>query len=252
LAEKQRLIEECNSESQRLVALIASLGEGVTAVETNVQQNNAMIREINFPELLEKVKKLRDETEGRVVELAGKMKKKVGQGELAALEATMVDRLDKFLLENERSKAEKQETKQALLFLERKVPLPPRRSTTSRMWSSIVRPTRTRTPCSVSRSGSAPHALKTSENTKARWGSTVRGPSSPASSSTPRRLADSATSTTSTRRPTGRVSTPKNSPSSVSVRRSTTARRTRPPRSRPPLAGRPSSTTTGRRRRGNP
>ena len=40
-------------------------------------------------------------------DLALKMKKKVGTNELIALEQTMVDKLDKFLAENEKSKAEK-------------------------------------------------------------------------------------------------------------------------------------------------
>jgi hypothetical protein len=36
------------------------------------------------------------------------MKKKVSQNELLALEKSMIEKLDKFLAENERSKAEKQ------------------------------------------------------------------------------------------------------------------------------------------------
>lgn len=128
LADKQRLIEECSREQQRLAALIGSLAASVAAAELTVQQSSAMIREIDFPEQLEKVRRVREETEGRVGELAAKLRRKVGQGELLALESTLVERLDKFLGE-ERGRAEKAETKQALLFLERRVLLPPRRST---------------------------------------------------------------------------------------------------------------------------
>jgi hypothetical protein len=35
----------------------------------------------------------------------------------------MIEKLDKFLADNEKSKAEKQETKEALVFLEKKVHL---------------------------------------------------------------------------------------------------------------------------------
>jgi hypothetical protein len=85
LASKQRLIDECNQEMQRQTAFIDGVRDSVAAVDLNVKQSNAMIGEINFPELLEKLKKLKDETEGKVGEIAVKMKKKVGHGELLAL-----------------------------------------------------------------------------------------------------------------------------------------------------------------------
>jgi hypothetical protein len=54
-------------------------------------------------------------------ELILKMKKKVGSNELIALEQTMIEKLDKFLSDNEKNKAEKEETRDALVFLEKRV-----------------------------------------------------------------------------------------------------------------------------------
>lgn len=64
-----------------------------------------MIKEINFTELLEKMKKFREETDSKVQELASKMKKKVSQSELLTLEKAMIEKLDKFFNENGHSKA---------------------------------------------------------------------------------------------------------------------------------------------------
>ena len=57
----------------------------------------------------------------KMSDLIIKMKKKVGKEQLSELEQTMVEKLDKFLSENERNKAEKQETKDVLIFLEKRV-----------------------------------------------------------------------------------------------------------------------------------
>ena len=93
---------------QRLSAIIEGIKQSVITVEQNVQQNNAMIKQINFTQLLQKLKKFRDDTETKVSELAVKMKKKVSQGELLALESTIIGKLDKFFADNERNKAGKQ------------------------------------------------------------------------------------------------------------------------------------------------
>ena len=50
-----------------------------------------------------------------------KIKKKVGVNDLLALEKSMVDKLDKFFSDAEINKAEKVETKDALIFLEKKI-----------------------------------------------------------------------------------------------------------------------------------
>jgi hypothetical protein len=64
---------------------IAKMNTCVLNVEENVKENNAMIKEINFTEFLDKIKKFKDETESRVTELSAKLKKKVSQGELLNL-----------------------------------------------------------------------------------------------------------------------------------------------------------------------
>ena len=82
-----------------------------------MEENTKLIKEINFPELLEKNKKFREEMDQKMIDLSLKMKKKVGSNELVAFEQTMVEKLDKFLGDSEKSKAEKNETKEALIFL---------------------------------------------------------------------------------------------------------------------------------------
>jgi hypothetical protein len=82
-----------------------------------VKENTKMIKEINFAEMMEKNRKFKEETEQKTNDLILKMKKKVGTNELLAFEQTMIEKLDKFLSENEKTKAEKDETKEALLFL---------------------------------------------------------------------------------------------------------------------------------------
>lgn len=121
LAMKDALIDQCNQEISRLRDQIGKMNQTVLKVEQSMRENSAMIKEINFTELLDKIKKFKEETEGRVTQLAAKIKKKVSQNEMLNLEKSMIEKLDKFLAENQRSKAEKQETKEALMFLQRKV-----------------------------------------------------------------------------------------------------------------------------------
>ena len=65
------------------------------------------MKEINFTEILERLKKQKEEVEQKVAEFATKIKKKVGANELHAFEKAMVDKLDKFFNEFEIQKAEK-------------------------------------------------------------------------------------------------------------------------------------------------
>jgi hypothetical protein len=76
-----------------------------------MKQNNQLIGDMNFTEIIEQIKKFKEEITSRVNELAGKLKKKVSLSELLALEKTMIEKLDKFLTDNERNKADKKETK---------------------------------------------------------------------------------------------------------------------------------------------
>ena len=59
-----------------------------------------MIKEINFAEMIDKIKKFKDDLDHRMHDLTIKMKKKVGTTELAALEQSIVEKLDKFLSDN--------------------------------------------------------------------------------------------------------------------------------------------------------
>ena len=56
-----------------------------------------MMKEINFVDIMEKLKKFQDDTSAKVGQLTSKMKKKVNQNELLAMEKIMIDKLDKFL-----------------------------------------------------------------------------------------------------------------------------------------------------------
>ena len=80
-----------------------------------------MIKEIDFAGLLERIMKFKEETENKVTELTTKIKKKVSKAEILEFEKSMIEKLDRFFSENERNKAEKMETKDALIFLEKKV-----------------------------------------------------------------------------------------------------------------------------------
>ena len=111
------------------------LNTTIGAVNKNTEDicvNSGMIKEINFPEMLEKIRKFREDMDHKMSDLVIKMKKKVGTQQLHELEQTMVEKLDKFLSENEKNKAEKQETKDVLVFLENRVRIRSHRSTPSK------------------------------------------------------------------------------------------------------------------------
>lgn len=67
--------------------------------------------------MMEKNKKFKEDADQKINDLIVKMKKKVGSNQLLAFEQTMIEKLDKFFSQNQKSKAEKEQTKQALLFL---------------------------------------------------------------------------------------------------------------------------------------
>lgn len=56
---------------------------------------------------MNKNKAFKDDMDHKMNDLIIKMKKKVGTHDLQALEQTMIEKLDKFLSDNEKSKAEK-------------------------------------------------------------------------------------------------------------------------------------------------
>lgn len=80
-----------------------------------------MIREMNFSELMDKIKKIKEETDNKVGELSIKLKKKCGLSDLTELENNMIEKLDKFLAINQKDKASTNQTKDALIYLEKRV-----------------------------------------------------------------------------------------------------------------------------------
>ena len=80
-----------------------------------------MMKEINFNDMQQKLRKYKEDTETKLNEMVIKLKKKVGGGELADLEKRMVEQLDKFLFAGEKAKADREETKEALSFLEKRI-----------------------------------------------------------------------------------------------------------------------------------
>lgn len=119
--EKEQKIKDLAQEIALLSAAIDKSKEKIESANKEVQENTRMIKEINFPDMMDKNKKFKEETEQKMNDLVLKLKKKVGSNELVALEQNMIDKLDKFFSDNEKTKAEKDETKDALLFLEKRV-----------------------------------------------------------------------------------------------------------------------------------
>lgn len=142
-----------------------------------------MIKEINFPEMMEKNRKFREETDQKMNDLILKMKKKVGSNQLLAFEQTMIEKLDKFLSDNEKSKAEKEETKQALIFLEKRVTLHLFRSVIQNKFLLKKRMNRKRTHYSALKNGIAHHVLKIWANMRENLDSISPGQPSHAKSS---------------------------------------------------------------------
>ena len=80
-----------------------------------------MLKEINFNEMQQKLKKYKEQNEQKLGEFSMKLKKKVGHAEISEIEKNMVEKLDKFFGLNQKLKADKDETKEALSFLEKRI-----------------------------------------------------------------------------------------------------------------------------------
>ncbi len=65
-----------------------------------MDQNNNMIRQINFVEMIEKLKKMKEENEGKLTQFSVKLKKKVGITDLFSFEKIMIEKLDNILGDN--------------------------------------------------------------------------------------------------------------------------------------------------------
>lgn len=55
-----------------------------------------MLKQINFSEMQEKIKKFKDDTDHKIGELSMRLKKKCGLNDLGEFEKTIIERLDKF------------------------------------------------------------------------------------------------------------------------------------------------------------
>lgn len=78
------------------------------------------MKEINFNEMQLKLKKYKDDMDTKLSEFTIKLKKKIGPNELMEIEKTIIEKIDRFLT-NEKPKADRDETKEALSFLEKRI-----------------------------------------------------------------------------------------------------------------------------------
>jgi primosomal protein N'' len=86
---------------------ISCIDGKATKASEEAEQNTNMVKEINFAEMQQRLKKFRDDTETRLGEMALKLKRKVGAAELSEVEKNIVERLDGFLAGND-PKADRQ------------------------------------------------------------------------------------------------------------------------------------------------
>ena len=78
-------LTQTNEEIKRLEK---ELGLTKVAIDKNTENiciNSGMIKEINFPEMLEKIRKFREDMDQKMNDLIVKMKKKVGKEQLTEL-----------------------------------------------------------------------------------------------------------------------------------------------------------------------
>jgi hypothetical protein len=113
-------IGRINEHAKEMDKQINCIDDKATKASEEAEQNSNMVKEINFAEMQQRLKKFRDDTESKLGEMALKLKRKVGSSELGEVERNIVERLDGFLAGND-PKADRQETKDALSFLERRI-----------------------------------------------------------------------------------------------------------------------------------
>ena len=115
------MIEGLQSNIGKTEEKIGNIETKAEKASKDAEQNNKMLKEINFTEMQQKIKKIKEETDQKLSEFSIKLKKKIGLAELGEIEKSIVDKLDKYLASHEKLKADKDETKQALLFLEKRL-----------------------------------------------------------------------------------------------------------------------------------
>ena len=79
-----------------------------------------MMKEINFNDMQQKLRKYKEDMDTKLQEFTIKLKKKVGPNELVEVEKMIIEKIDRFL-NGEKPKADKEETKEALTFLEKRI-----------------------------------------------------------------------------------------------------------------------------------
>ena len=57
-----------------------------------------MMKEINFNEMQQKIKKFKEDSDTKLSEFAIRLKKKVGSGDLLETEKNIIEKIDKFLV----------------------------------------------------------------------------------------------------------------------------------------------------------
>lgn len=100
-------IARVQEETKNLGGKISEIDIKATKASNDALQNNNMMKEINFNEMQLKLKKYKQESQSKLNEMILKLKKKVGVTELAELEKNIIEKLDGFLLTNEKAKADR-------------------------------------------------------------------------------------------------------------------------------------------------
>lgn len=118
--ELEDLINSLKGDQKNTEKRIEEIEEKVNKACQEVAENNAMMKEINFNEMQQKIKKFKEDSETKLSEFGIRLKKKVGSGDLLEIEKNIIEKIDRYLV-NEKPKADQTETKDALSFLEKRI-----------------------------------------------------------------------------------------------------------------------------------
>lgn len=108
------LFKETSENIQGVKSGVGKLGDQIDGIDKkatkaslDAEQNNSMMKEINFNDMQQKLRKFKEDSDTKISEMIIKLKKKVGGVELADVEKRIVEQLDKFLLAGEKAKADR-------------------------------------------------------------------------------------------------------------------------------------------------
>lgn len=118
--ELEDLINSLKGDQKNTEKRIDEIEEKVNKACQEVAENNAMMKEINFNEMQQKIKKFKEDSDTKLSEFGIRLKKKVGSGDLLEIEKNIIEKIDRYLV-NEKPKADQTETKDALSFLEKRI-----------------------------------------------------------------------------------------------------------------------------------